>query len=203
MLRSNRNMLRYKNQSHIERLLDEIEAALILRGPKRLDPGYTIFLHEAKDKERALAEMTSRGESAGRRIYWSGCPEDEAAAKAEAIAAHVARHPEDAGLTAKDYDWRFWCWVIVHDYVYMPKGWQPGDPVADAVAPAPEPAPVEASEPEPAPEAPLAPEDEDAIAGTDRAAWAPNVVKMPERSKPWRPVRQRPAPDQRRPTEEN
>jgi hypothetical protein len=31
--------------------------------------------------------------------------DDEAEAKAKALAEHVARHPEDVGLTVEDFNW--------------------------------------------------------------------------------------------------
>jgi hypothetical protein len=34
--------------------------------------------------------------------------DDEAEAKAKALAEHLARHPEDAGRTVEDFNWILW-----------------------------------------------------------------------------------------------
>jgi hypothetical protein len=68
--------------SRIERMLAEVEAALVPPPRKWLQ----VIIHEGED--------------------------DEAEAKAKALAEHVARHPEDVGRTVEDFDWIQW--VIVH-----------------------------------------------------------------------------------------
>jgi hypothetical protein len=70
----------------IERLLEKIEARLA-PPPRR---GLSIITHEGVDDDEAAV----------------------AKKKEEALAEHVAAHPEDAGRTVEDFDW--WVWEIVH-----------------------------------------------------------------------------------------
>jgi hypothetical protein len=114
--------------------------------------------------------------------------DDEAAAKEKALAEHIAAHPEDAGRTVKDFKW------IVREIVHhLPIGadgrprWL-GDTDGGEF------------------------EDTDLSEGedTDKDTDGPSEtlpIDLPPpdpgylaRAKPWRPVHQRPARDQRRPT---
>jgi len=114
--------------------------------------------------------------------------DDEAAAMEKALAEHVACHPEDAGRTVKDFKW------IVREIVHhLPIGadgrprWL-GDTDGGEF------------------------EDTDLSEGedTDKDTDGPSEtlpIDLPPpdpgslaRAKPWRPVHQRPARDQRRPT---
>jgi hypothetical protein len=59
----------------IERMLEKIEAKLVPPERKWLQ----VIVHEGKD--------------------------DEAVVKEKALAEHIAAHPEDAGLTVRDFNW--------------------------------------------------------------------------------------------------
>jgi hypothetical protein len=110
--------------------------------------------------------------------------DDEAAAKEKALAEHIAAHPEDAGRTVKDFNW------VVHEIVH-PKFIIGADGRVRW--------PAETIE-------------EGEFEGTDKDTDGPSEtldepIDLPPpdpgclaRSKPWRPVHQRPARDQRRPT---
>jgi hypothetical protein len=76
--------------SRIERMLEKVEATLVPPERKWLQ----VIVHEGKD--------------------------DEAVVKAKALAEHIAAHPEDAGLTVKDFRW------MVHTIVKWPR--EAGDP---------------------------------------------------------------------------
>ena len=102
--------------------------------------------------------------------------DDLAAAQQKALAEHIAVHPEDAGLTVADFRW------VVSEIVLEPQE-------------------IEIIE------------DKLTAKDIDEDAAPLNVLPMPDlnvlpppdpgclaRSKPWRPVHQRPARDQRRPT---
>jgi hypothetical protein len=140
--------------SRIERMLAEVEAALVPPPRKWLQ----VIIHEGED--------------------------DEAEAKAKALAEHVARHPEDVGRTVEDFDWIQW--VIVHPKFIIG---------ADGRVRWPETIEGEFED-----------TDKDTDKDTD-ASETPEPIDLPPpdpgclaRSKPWRPVHQRPARDQRRPT---
>jgi hypothetical protein len=102
--------------------------------------------------------------------------DDLAAAAAKALAEHIAAHPEDAGLTVADFKW------IVRTIVLEP---QEIEIIEDELT--------------------AKDTDEDDDAAVSETADL-NVLSTPPdpgclaRSKPWRPVHQRPARDQRRPT---
>jgi hypothetical protein len=152
---------------HIERWLSNIEAGLVSPQRKRL----RVIVHEAvEDKEGALAMLAAY--TPGRTvedINWS----DDMAAKAKALAEHIAAHPEDAGLTVADIDWIVWE-IMLQPQVLI----EDGHPAKDT--------------------------DKDAAVSETPVSETPdvNVLSTPDaaRSKPWRPVHQRPARDQRRPT---
>src|ERR1700730_434043 len=125
--------------------------------------------------------------------------DDEAAAMEKALAEHVACHPEDAGRTVKDFIW------FVTEIVQWPR-----------------PNPTSAAEISEAEISAAAARDEitkgevedelkssplNGCKGTDGPSETPEPIDLPPpdlpclaRSKPWRPVHQRPARDQRRPT---
>ena len=113
--------------------------------------------------------------------------DDEAAAMEKALAEHVACHPEDAGRTVKDFGW------IVHEIVQWPR-----------------PNPMSAAEISAAEISAAAARDEitkgeiedesislNGCKGADGSSETPEPVPPPDppclaRSKPWRPVHQRP-----------
>ena len=117
--------------------------------------------------------------------------DDEAAAKEKALAEHVACHPEDAGRTVKDFRW------IIQEIVQWPR---PNPMSADEISAAEISAVAardEITKGEIEDEFPL-----NGCKGTDGSSETPIDLPPPDpsRSKPWRPVHQRPARDQRRPT---
>src|SRR6266478_2081498 len=122
--------------------------------------------------------------------------DDEAAAMEKALAEHVACHPEDAGRTVKDFKW------IVREIVHWPR---PNPMSADEISAAEISAAAardEITKGEIEDEFPL-----NGCKGTDGPSETPEPIDLPPpdpgflvRSKPWRPLHQRPARDQRRPT---
>jgi hypothetical protein len=147
--------------------------------------------------EKLEATLVSRPRPYLRIIIHEG--DDEAAAMEKALAEHVACHPEDAGRTVKDFNW------ITCEIVQWPR------PNPMSVA--------EISEAEISATAARNEitkgeiEDEfkgiplNGCKGTDGPSETPGPIDLPPpdpgflaRSKPWRPVHQRPARDQRRPT---
>jgi hypothetical protein len=114
--------------------------------------------------------------------------DDEAAAMEKALAEHVACHPEDAGRTVKDFNWI--TWEIVQ--------WPRPDPMsADEISAAET---LTAAARDEITKGEI--EDEFPLNGPSET---PEPVPPPDpgflaRSKPWRPMHQRPARDQRRPT---
>ena len=102
--------------------------------------------------------------------------DDLAAAAAKALAEHIAAHPEDAGLTVADFKW------IVRAIVLEP---QEIEIIEDELT--------------------AKDTDEDDDAAVSETADLNVLSTTPDldysaRSKPWRPVHQRPARDMRRPT---
>jgi Phage integrase family len=86
---------------HIERWLSNVEARLV-PPPLRV---LQVKVYAARDKAKALALLAARAPDAFadrtvEDINWS---DDLAAAQAEAVAEHIAAHPEDAGRTVKDF----------------------------------------------------------------------------------------------------
>jgi hypothetical protein len=79
----------------IERMLEKIEAKLV--PPKRK------WLHAIVREEDAEAVVKEKQE--------------------KALAEHIAAHPEDAGLTIRDFKW------LMHVIVKWPR--EPGDPPLD------------------------------------------------------------------------
>jgi hypothetical protein len=114
--------------------------------------------------------------------------DDEAALKAKALAEHVARHPEDVGRTVEEFNW------IVWEIVQRLSTAEISAAEISAAAARDE---ITKGEIE---DDPL-----NGCKGTDGPSETPEPVPPPDppclaRSKPWRPVHQRPARDQRRPT---
>ena len=174
----------------IERWLSNIETRLVSPQRKVLQ----VIVHEAvEDKEGVLAELAAAGRTV-EDINWS---DDLGAAQAKALAEHIAAHPEDAGRTVKDFGW------IVHEIVQWPR-----------------PNPMSAAEISEAEISAAAARDEitkgkfedefiplNGCKDTDGPSQTPEPIDLPPpdpgclaRSKPWRPVHQRPARDMRRPT---
>jgi hypothetical protein len=99
-----------------------------------------------------------------------GLPGVARAAMEKAVAEHIAAHPEDAGRTVKDFRWVVW------EIVRKPQELFEGELTAKDT-------------------------DEDAaVSETDLNVLTPPDPDYLARSKPWRPVHQRPARDMRRPT---
>jgi hypothetical protein len=139
--------------------------------------------------EKLEATLVSRPRPYLRIIIHEG--DDEAAAMEKALAEHVACHPEDAGRTVKDFGW------IAHEIVQWPR---PNPMSADEISAAEISAVAardEITKGEIEDEFPL-----NGCKGTDGSSETPIDLPPPDpsRSKPWRPVHQRPARDQRRPT---
>ena len=122
--------------------------------------------------------------------------DDKAAAMEKALAEHVACHPEDAGRTVKDCRW------TTREIVRWPR---PNPMSADEISAAEISAVAardEITKGEIEDEFPL-----NGGKGTDGPSETLEPIDLPPpdpgclaRSKPWRPVHQRPAWDQRRPT---
>jgi hypothetical protein len=125
--------------------------------------------------------------------------DDEAAAMEKAVAEHIAAHPEDAGRTVKDFRW------VVREIVRR-QGWrlETVDGVERAVFEGDTDGrkPSETETPET-----IEGKFEDTDKDTDGPSETLEPIDLPPpdpgclaRSKPWRPVHQRPARDMRRPT---
>jgi hypothetical protein len=125
--------------------------------------------------------------------------DDKAAAMEKALAEHVACHPEDAGRTVKDFRW------VVREIVRR-QGWrlETVDGVERAVFEGDTDGrkPSETETPET-----IEGKFEDTDKDTDGPSETLEPIDLPPpdpgclaRSKPWRPVHQRPARDMRRPT---
>jgi hypothetical protein len=128
--------------------------------------------------------------------------DDKAAAMEKALAEHVACHPEDAGRTVKDFRW------VVREIVRR-QGWrlETVDGVERAVFEGDTDGrkPSETETPET-----IEGKFEDTDKDTDGPSETLEPIDLPPpdpgclaRSKPWRPVHQRPARDMRRPTWKN
>jgi hypothetical protein len=173
----------------IERWLSDVEARLVPPQRKVLK----ITVYEAEDKEKALAELAARNPNAfaGRTVEDISWSDDMAAAKEKVLAEHIAAHPEDAGRTVADFEWFPRAIVFGNQ-----EGVEVEDPAKDTDGPS-----------------------ETLRTGLDQAGNTPELdgkggphhnhepIDLPPpdpgclaRSKPWRPVHQRPARDQRRPT---
>ena len=145
--------------------------------------------------EKLEATLVSRPRPYLRIIIHEG--DDEAAAMEKALAEHVACHPEDAGRTVKDFNW------ITCEIVQWPR---PDPMSADEISAA------ETSAAAARDEITKGEIEDESISlnggmGTDGPSETPGPIDLPPpdpgflaRSKPWRPVHQRPARDQRRPT---
>src|SRR5262249_24634242 len=180
---------------HIERWLDGVEARIV--PPERRVLQVIVHeLREGESREKAFAEMAARYAQnvAGKTVDDLNWSDDLVGAQEKALAEHIAAHPEDAGRTVEDFEW------IVREIVHpLPIGadgrprwpWL-GDTDGGKF------------------------EDTDLSEGkfedTDKDTDGPSEtlvepIDLPPpdpaclaRSKPWRPVHQRPARDQRRPT---
>jgi hypothetical protein len=178
--------------SRIERWLSNVEARLISPQRKCL----RVKVYEAKDKEKALAELAARTPDAfaGRTVEDLNWSDDMAAVQAKALAEHIAAHPEDVGRTVANFNWIVWEIVL-----------RPQELIEDEHTDKDADKDTDASE--------------TLRTGLDQAGSTPELdgkggphhnhepIDLPPpdpgclaRSKPWRPPRQRPARDQRRPT---
>ena len=106
----------------------------------------------------------------------------------KALAEHVASHPEDAGRTVKDFRWIVW--EIVHRLTAAE--------ISEAEISA-------AAERNEITKGEIEDDPLNGCKGADVPSETPIDLPPPDpgclaRSKPWRPVHQRPARDQRRPT---
>jgi hypothetical protein len=147
--------------------------------------------------EKLEATLVSRPRPYLRIIIHEG--DDEAAAMEKALAEHVACHPEDAGRTVEDFRW------IVNEIVQWPRpNPMPAAEIsaAEISAAAARNEITEGKSEDEFKSIPL-----NGCKGTDGPSETPEPVDLspPDpgflaRSKPWRPVHQRPARDQRRPT---
>jgi hypothetical protein len=124
--------------------------------------------------------------------------DDEAEAKEKALAEHVACHPEDAGRTVKDFRW------IVQEIVQWPRpNPMPAAEISEAEISAAGARNTKGEFEDEFKSIPL-----DGCKDTDGPSETPELTDLPPsdpvslpRSKPWRPVHQRPARENRRPTE--
>ena len=161
--------------SRIERLLAKIEDA-VPRTRKQL-LGVTVHeLHEGESREKAFAELAARYPQnvAGKTVDDLNWSDDLVGAQEKAVAEHIAAHPEDAGRTVKDFRWVVW--EIVRKPQELPQELFEDELTAKDT-------------------------DEDAaVSETDLNVLTPPDPDYLARSKPWRPVHQRPARDMRRPT---
>jgi hypothetical protein len=168
---------------HIEQWLNDVQARLVSPSRRVLQ----VKVYEARDKEKALAEVAARYPDAfaGRTVEDINWSDDLAAAQAKALAEHIAAHPEDAGRTVKDFRW------VVHEIVLEPQ-----EPIEDELT-------AKEAEVEKIEDDIVVPADaSDKDAAVSETPPALNVLSFDcsARSKPWRPVHQRPARDMRRPT---
>jgi hypothetical protein len=159
---------------HIERWLSDVEARIVPPERKWLQ---VIFYETPQDKEKALARFPD---------IFEKYTDDLAAAKAKALAEHIAAHPEDAGRTVADFRWFIRTLVLERQEV----------PLIEDELTAKE-AEVEDKKIEDDIVVPA-----NASAAVSETPPALNVLSFDcsARSKPWRPVHQRPARDMRRPT---
>jgi hypothetical protein len=144
--------------------------------------------------EKLEATLVSRPRPYLRIIIHEG--DDEAAAMEKALAEHVACHPEDAGRAVKDCRW------TTREIVRWPR---PNPMSADEISAAEISAAAarnEITKGEIEDEFPL-----NGCKGTNSPSETSEPIDLPPpdpgflaRSKPWRPVHQRPARDMRRPT---
>jgi hypothetical protein len=175
----------------IERRLEKIEARLV-PPPLRVLQVIVHELREGESREKAFGEMAARYPQnvAGKTVDDLNWSDDLVGAQEKAVAEHIAAHPEDAGRTVKDFKWIVR--EIVHPLTIGADGRWLGDTDGGEF------------------------EDTDLSEGefedTDKDTDGPSEtldepIDLPPpdpgclaRSKPWRPVHQRPARDQRRPT---
>ena len=160
---------------HIERWLDGVEARIVPPERKCLQ----IIIHElceGESREKAFAELVARYPQnvAGKTVDDLNWSDDLVGAQEKAVAEHIAAHPEDAGRTVKDFRWVVW--KIVRKPQELPQELFEDELTAKDT-------------------------DEDAaVSETDLNVLTPPDPDYLARSKPWRPVHQRPARDMRRPT---
>ena len=119
--------------------------------------------------------------------------DDKGALMEKALAEHVAHHPEDAGRAVKDFDWIEW------EIDHCLSAAEISEAEISAAAARNE---ITKGEIEDEKSIPL-----NGCKGTDGPSETPGPIDLPPpdpgclaRSKPWRPVHQRPARDMRRPT---
>jgi len=157
--------------SRIERMLEKIEARLVPPPRKCLSAIIDDIDDEATVKKK----------------------------KEQALAEHIAAHPEDAGRTVEDFNWIVW-------EIVRRQGWrlETVDGVERAVFEGDTDGrkPSETETPET-----IEGKFEDTDKDTDGPSETLEPIDLPPpdpgclaRSKPWRPVHQRPVRDQRRPT---
>jgi hypothetical protein len=160
---------------HIERWLSNLEARLVPPERKCLQ----IIIHElceGESREKAFAELVARYPQnvAGKTVDDLNWSDDLVGVQEKAVAEHIAAHPEDAGRTVKDFRWVVW--EIVRKPQELPQELFEDELTAKDT-------------------------DEDAaVSETDLNVLTPPDPDYLARSKPWRPVHQRPARDMRRPT---
>jgi hypothetical protein len=167
-----------KTVNNIERWLSDVETRLV--PPERPLLVLQVLVYEARDKEKALAGLAALypDRFAGRTVEDFDWSDDLAAVQAKALAEHMAAHPEDAGRTIR---WMVRTIVTEPQEVELTAeeaGAEDKKIEDDIVVPA------------------------DASAAVSETPPALNVLSFDcsARSKPWRPVHQRPARDMRRPT---
>jgi hypothetical protein len=141
--------------------------------------------------EKLEATLVSRPRPYLRIIIHEG--DDEAAAMEKVLAEHVACHPEDAGRTVKDCRW------TIREIVQWPR---PDPMSADEISAAETSAAAAQNE---ITKGEI--EDEFKSVPLNGCKTSELLIDLPPpdpgclaRSKPWRPVHQRPARDMRRPT---
>ena len=160
---------------HIERWLSDVETRLV--PPERRVLQVIVHeLREGESREKAFAELMARYPQnvAGKTVDDLNWSDDLVGAQEKAVAGHIAAHPEDAGRTVKDFRWVVW--EIVRKPQELPQELFEDELTAKDT-------------------------DEDAaVSETDLNVLTPPDPDYLARSKPWRPVHQRPARDQRRPT---
>jgi hypothetical protein len=162
---------------HIERWLDGVEARIVPPERKCLR---VIVYKTPQDKEKALARFPD---------IFEKYTDDLAVAQAKALADHIAAHPEDAGRTVADFKWVVREIVLerqevplIEDELTVKEAEVEDKKIEDDIV-----VPANAS-------------DKDAAVFETPPALNVLSFDCSARSKPWRPVHQRPARDMRRPT---
>jgi hypothetical protein len=197
---------------HIERWLDGVEARIVPPERKCLQ----IIIHElceGESREKAFAELVARYPQnvAGKTVDDLNWSDDLVGAQEKAVAEHIAAHPEDAGRTVADFRWSIWEIVRRREVEIIEGDLAAKDTNEEAVASetpllngsggscAPSPGSDGSTDGLASPSCDTVASDLNVLPTPD------NVLPLPDpgcfaRSKPWRPVHQRPARDMRRPT---